>query len=79
MATYCKGLCERESTYRKTKFSGDYYRNGIKYCRTCTRWLRIDTIQCPCCKNRVSSKSRRYKRKLASNPVKYPELVIATV
>jgi hypothetical protein len=76
MSTYCKGLCCREATYRKTTFSGNYYRHGIKYCRSCSRWLRIETIQCPCCKNRVSSKSRKYKRKNASHYVKYSKLSI---
>jgi hypothetical protein len=77
MATYCKGLCCREATYRKTTFGGQAYRNGIKYCRTCSRWLRIETIQCPCCKNMTKSKSRRYKRKLTvAHCDKYPELPI---
>jgi len=79
MSTYCKGLCDREATYRKTEFGGDFYRNGIKYCRACGRWLRVDSIQCPCCKNRVSSKSRKYKRKMASNSVKYPKVAIVAV
>ena len=77
MSAYCKGLCCREDIPVKTSFvEKNFYRQGIKFCRTCNRWLRLDSIQCPCCKQRTSSKSRKYKRKQASSYVKYPKVVI---
>ena len=84
MSVYCKGLCCREDIPVKAKFSGNHYRQGVKYCRTCSRWMRIDTIQCPCCKNMTSSKCRnnwRKKRreKLACHVIKYPKVAIVAV
>ena len=80
MSTYCKGLCCREENPVKPSFEEKrFYRPGIRFCRTCCRLMRIDSIQCPCCKQRTTSKSRSYKRKLTSSSVKYPELAIVTV
>ena len=73
MSLYCKGLCCREESAVITVGKG-IYRQGVKYCRTCARWLRLETIRCPCCKQRTSSKSRRYKRKQNLTCVKYPEV-----
>ena len=77
MSAYCKGLCCREEIPVKTSFEEKrFYRPGIRFCRTCCKPMRLDTIQCPCCKQKTSSKSRRYKRKLTSPYVKYPKLAI---
>ncbi|MBT6646058.1 MAG: hypothetical protein HOB51_00860 [Thaumarchaeota archaeon] len=81
MVTYCKGLCCREESAHKSSFwKSDFYRQGVKYCRLCSRFMKIDSVWCPCCKNRVSSKSRRYKKKQIVSPsVKYPKVTIVAV
>ena len=79
MATYCKGLCcrEEESVFKLGFGNGNVYRQGVKYCRTCSRYMELDSIQCPCCKQRTSSKSRRYKRvQTVTHSVKYPKVSI---
>jgi len=79
MATYCKGLCwrEEESVFKLGFGNGNVYRQGVKYCRTCSRYMKLDSIQCPCCKQRTSSKSRRYKRvQTVTHSVKYPKVSI---
>ena len=81
MSAYCKGKCCTD--YEISRVGRAFYSNGGKYCRTCSRWMRIDTIQCPCCKNMTSSKCRnnwRKKRreKLACHVIKYPKVPIVS-
>jgi hypothetical protein len=82
MATYCKGVCcrEEESAFKLGFGKANVYRNGVKYCRTCSRYMKLNSIQCPCCKNMTKSKSRRYKRKLTvTHCDKYPKVPIVAV
>lgn len=77
MVAYCKGLCCREEPVRII-VGKPIYRQGVKYCRTCCRGMRIDSIWCPCCKQRTTSKSRKWKRKQVLTSVKYPEVPIVS-
>ena len=65
MSAYCKGVCCRG--YEVVRgFQTPIYQEGVKRCRTCDRYMTLDSNRCPCCKQRVSAKSRRYKKKSVS-------------
>ena len=42
-------------------FGGKIYQNGIKFCKTCSRFLKLDIYRCPCCHSNVRSKSHTKK------------------
>ena len=50
-------------------FGKKIYQNGIKYCSTCSRFLKIDGYKCPCCKSNVRSKShtKKYRENILHN------------
>ena len=58
----CKNIC---NSFEKVPFGfgGSIYRNGIKYCTTCNRFLELDGYRCLCCKSNVRSKSHSKKWK----------------
>jgi hypothetical protein len=56
MSVYCKGKCC--TGYEIIREGRAFYSNGGKYCRTCSRYMKIDSIRCPCCKQRVSHGTR---------------------
>ena len=60
MSAECKGICCKG--YEIQRVGRAFYSNGGKFCRTCTRFMKLDSVRCPCCKQRVTAKSRRYKR-----------------
>ena len=59
LVRYCKGLCEREECAAIT-VGKDIYREGVKRCRLCDKYMRLDSIRCPCCNSQMKTKSRRY-------------------
>jgi len=74
MSAYCKGVCCRGYEVYVGKYGSPIgeidehgkvtYREGVKLCRTCSRLMSLDSNRCPCCKQKVSAKSRRkYTRK----------------
>ncbi len=44
-------------------FGKKIYADGVKYCKTCSRLMKIEGYRCPCCKSSVRSKShtKRYR------------------
>ena len=61
----CKGVCNRIDTPHRESFTEKrFYREGMKYCRTCSIFILYDGVWCPCCNQRVSSKSKasRYRK-----------------
>lgn len=38
-------------------FGGKIYTDGVKFCKTCHRYLKIDGYRCPCCRSSVRTKS----------------------
>jgi len=44
-------------------FGGKIYSDGVKFCKTCGVFMKIDSYRCPCCKSNVRSKShvKRWK------------------
>jgi len=61
LVNFCKGTCE------KIKFVSTghgWYKDGAKFCRTCSEFLNFDGIHCPCCGNHLRHKSRPNKRRL---------------
>ena len=63
MSANCNGVCHRGYEVCYAGFGNPRYVEGVKHCRTCSRYMALDTNRCPCCKQKVSAKSRRYKRK----------------
>jgi len=57
--------CDGFTCSRLTRVSFDYggkiYQNGVKYCKTCSKFLRLNSYRCPCCKSNVRSKSHTKK------------------
>jgi hypothetical protein len=66
MSAECKGVCCRGYEVYNAGFGSPRYVEGVKYCRTCGRYMALEANRCPCCKQRVSAKSRRYKKKSVS-------------
>ena len=62
MVRYCKGLCDREES-AIIVVGKEIYREGVKRCRLCDKYMRLDSIRCPCCNSQMKSKSRRYQAK----------------
>ena len=62
MSAYCKGICCKG--YEINRIGRAFYSNNGKFCRTCSRYMNLNSVRCPCCRQRVSGKSRRYKRNL---------------
>lgn len=62
MVRYCKGLCDREEHVVIT-VGKIIYRDGVKRCRLCEKYMKLDSIRCPCCNSQMKPKSRRYKTK----------------
>ena len=38
-------------------FGKKIYKDGVKYCKTCSRFLKINEYRCPCCKSNLRCKS----------------------
>jgi len=45
-------------------FGGKIYKNGIKFCKVCGTYMKIEGYRCPCCKSNLRSKSHSRKWKL---------------
>jgi hypothetical protein len=63
MSNECNGVCCREQKI-SIVIGKPIYRNGIKFCKRCNRFMRIESYRCPCCKGNVRCKSNRYKKHL---------------
>ena len=52
----CKNMC---LSFDKVSFSfgGKIYQNGIKYCKTCNKFMKLNGYRCICCKSNVRHKS----------------------
>jgi|APSaa5957512535_1039671.scaffolds.fasta_scaffold194775_1 hypothetical protein len=61
MSAYCKGICCKGYEIVRG-FQTVIYQDNVKRCRTCDRYMNLDSNRCPCCKQQVTAKSRRYKR-----------------
>ena len=46
-------------------FGGKIYSDGVKFCKTCNRFMKIDGYRCPCCKSNVRSKSHVKRCKIS--------------
>ena len=62
MSCVCKGICHRGYEIGGIGYQGRFHQDGHVLCRTCSRFMKYDGIFCPCCANRVSRKSKCYKR-----------------
>jgi len=60
---FCNGTTCNHLGKVSFDFGGRIYRKGIKYCKLCNIFLKIDGYRCPCCKSIVRSKShvRRWR------------------
>ena len=64
----CRQLCTKMKKVGKVgqgqigKVNGKIYTDNVKLCRTCGRFMYLDVFRCPCCNQKVTNKSRRYKR-----------------
>jgi len=38
-------------------FGGKIYQDGVKFCKTCSVYMKIHGYRCPCCRSNVRSKS----------------------
>jgi len=55
----CNGICIRYSAVKKKK---GWYIEGLKRCDTCEIFIKWDGVNCPCCKARLSGRSKRSLR-----------------
>jgi hypothetical protein len=62
----CRELCTKMK--KVDKVNGKIYTDNVKLCRTCDRFMYLDVFRCPCCNQKVTDKSRRYKRQIAQKP-----------
>jgi hypothetical protein len=56
----CKGMCSRFDRV-SFGFGKKIYTDGVRYCKTCSRMMKIDGYKCTCCKSSVRSKSHTRK------------------
>jgi len=59
----CNGFTCRLLDRVSFGFRKNIYTDGVKFCKTCSTFMRIDGYRCPCCKSNVRSKShvKRWK------------------
>lgn len=57
---FCKNICEQLKC-KNSKNGVSRYKLGQQWCATCQLFLVKDKIKCPCCKNRLRTKSRKNK------------------
>ena len=62
LVRYCHGLCDREES-ATIVVGKDIYREGVKRCKMCDKYMKLDSIRCPCCNSQMKSSSRRYVSK----------------
>ncbi|HEY4681509.1 MAG TPA: hypothetical protein VIH04_09660 [Nitrosarchaeum sp.] len=58
MSSDCKGVCDSNNESQR-RFG---YENGQKYCPKCTRYFFTELTICYCCKNKLRTKSREYRK-----------------
>ena len=61
----CDGFTCRRLDRISFGFGGKRYADGVKFCSTCGRFLKIDGYKCPCCKG--TTRSRSHTRKWRKN------------
>ena len=49
----CRDLCLRIVADNRWHRGFSPYASGLKYCRHCEVWLKVDGIKCPCCRKRL--------------------------
>jgi len=52
----CNGICIR---YEAKKTKKGWYIEGLKRCDTCEIFIKWNGVMCPCCRARLSSRSKR--------------------
>jgi len=57
----CNGFTCRRLDRVSFQFGGKIYTDGVKFCKTCGVFMKIDGYRCPCCKSNVRSKSHAKK------------------
>ena len=60
---YCDGFTCSRLERVSFGFGRKIYRNGIKYCKTCSIFMKNNGHRCPCCKSNLRSKSHARKWK----------------
>ena len=57
--------CDSSTCLRLDKvsfgFGGKIYRDGVKYCSTCSIFIKTDGHRCPCCNSNLRCKSHTKK------------------
>lgn len=60
----CNGFTCRRLDRVSFEFGGKIYTDGVKFCKTCDVFMKIDGYRCPCCKSNVRCKSHVKKWKM---------------
>lgn len=62
----CNGFTCRRLDRISFGFGGKIYTDGVKFCKTCGVFMKIDDYRCPCCKSNVRNKShvKRWKTQI---------------
>jgi len=55
MAFVCKDLPCRLIEVKPNAI-GRHYKNGLKFCSICSRFMLVELGRCPCCKNKLRCK-----------------------
>ncbi len=58
----CNGICHRYQFKKKGPAGSNWFVSGVKRCRVCSLFLRWEGLLCPCCKCRLSTRSRQGRR-----------------
>ena len=65
----CKNTCLHFENV-SFDFGGKIYRNGVKYCKLCNRFMKIEGNRCTCCKSNLRFKSHAKKWRTDNNEIK---------
>ena len=74
----CNGNTCRVYKYTKAGMGKRFYCQGVKYCKTCNEYLKIDSIRCPCCKSQMRLKSHQYQSRIAVSVQTKPSILLIT-
>ena len=58
----CKGKCILYNG-KKSNNKSQYYKQGLKYCRTCEYYILTENRFCSCCKKQYRTKARHVRKK----------------
>ena len=51
--------CKLECIGIKVRPTNNYYKDGLKYCKECEKFIKVEGYRCYCCNGKIRTSAKR--------------------